>query len=166
EKGKYYLMTCHRRENVEILSSFKNIVKLISFTDTPIFFPASYRTQKVIKKHKITLPKNLIMVDPIGYEEMLMLLTNARGVITDSGVLPEEASILNVPCINIRKSVERPEIYDVGGAVKFDPEQFEKYPPSLIFKKLEKITGTKWQHKFGTKGASEKIAKDIIKRLR
>ncbi len=166
EDGKYYLMTCHRRENVEIISSFKNIMKLISYTETPIFFPASYRTQKIIKKHRIQFPKNLIIVDPIGYEEMLILLTHSKAVITDSGVMPEEASILNIPCINMRKSVERPEIYDAGGAVKFDPEQYNKYPPSLIYKKLEKIIGKKWQHKFGEKGASEKIAKDIIKRLR
>lgn len=166
ENGKYFLMTCHRRENVEILSSFKNIVKLVSYTNIPIFFPASYRTQKVIKKHKIKLPKNLILVNPVGYEEMLLLLTHAKAVITDSGVLTEEACVLNIPSINMRKSVERPEIYEVHSAVKFDPEQYNTYPPELIFKKLEKIIGTTWHHKFGDIGASKNIADDIVKRLK
>ena len=166
EKGNYYLMTTHRRENVEILKSFKNIMNLISKANLSVYFPASFRTQKVIKKHKIRIPENLIVTNPVGYEEILILLTNSSGVITDSGVLTEEASVLNIPCVNMRKSVERPEVYDVGGAVKFDPQNPERYPPSLIYLKLEKIKGKKWNHKFGKTGASEKIANDIIKRLR
>lgn len=66
----------------------------------------------------------------------------------------------------MRKSVERPEVYEVRGAVKFDPAGYEKYPPKLISKKLKAILDTTWKHKFGNKGASKKIAKDIIKRLR
>ncbi len=163
---KYYLMTCHRRENVEIISSLNNIINLVKEIKSTIFFPASFRTQKVIKKHKIKLPENLIMVNPIGYEDILILLTHSKGVITDSGVLTEEASILNIPCINLRKSVERPEIYEVGGAIKFDPNQPKKYSPKFIIKKIKKISNRKWMHKFGKKGASERIAKDIIKRLR
>lgn len=166
ENGKYYLMTCHRRENVEIISSFENIINLIKELDYPVFFPASFRTQKVIKRNKIILPKNVIMVDPVGYDEILILLTHSKGAITDSGVLTEEASILNIPCINMRKSVERPEIYKAGGAVKFDPQQIKNYPSKIIIKKLEKISNKKWKHKFGKKGASKKIAKDIVKRLR
>jgi len=166
EDRNYYLMTCHRRENVEIFSSFRNIINLISKLNEHVFFPASFRTQKIIKKYNVKIPGNLVMVNPIGYEKILILLTHSKGVITDSGVLTEEASILNVPCVNMRKSVERPEVYDVGGAVKFDPEQPMKYPPEVIFMKLKKISGKKWQHKFGRKGASAKIANDIIERIR
>lgn len=162
----YYLMTCHRRENVEIFTSLKNIFKLISHSNLPVYFPASYRTQKIIKRKKINLPKNLILVNPVGYEEILILLTHSKAVITDSGVLTEEASILKIPCINMRKSVERPQIYDSRGAVKFDPEQYKKYPPKIVFKKLRKIMNTTWHHNFGDIGASERIAKDIIQRLR
>lgn len=166
EDGKYYLMTCHRRENVEITSSFKNIMNLITYADLPVYFPASYRTQKVIKKLKLNLPKNLIMVNPIGYKEILILMTHSRAVISDSGVLTEEACVLNIPCINMRKSVERPEIYDAGGAVKFDPDNLERYTPKLIFKKLQKILGKRWKHKFGDGKASERIANDLIERLK
>src|SRR3989338_216503 len=80
EKGEYYLMTCHRRENVHIRRSFENILKLIGSTDRKIYFPASYRTQKVLKEYGLSLPKNVIMVDPIGYTEMLVLMANSRGV--------------------------------------------------------------------------------------
>jgi UDP-N-acetylglucosamine 2-epimerase (non-hydrolysing) len=164
--GNYYLLTCHRRENVHIAKSFDAILKFVSQTKNPVYFPASYRTQKVIKERKIKLPKNLIMVDPVGYEEILILMTHAKGVFTDSGTIIEEASVLNIPAVQIRKSTERPQVYDVRGAVKFDPDQPEKYTPETVYKKLKKITGTKWRHTLGDGKASERIASDIIKRLR
>lgn len=163
---KYYLMTCHRRENVHIEKSFRSIINLISKSKYPIYFPASYRTQKVIKEMKLTLPKNVILVDPVGYEEMLILLTHSRGVFTDSGTLNEEACVLNIPCVNIRKATERPQVYDVKSCVKFDPDQPEKYTPQIIYKKLEKITGTHWKHTLGDGRSSERIASDIIRRVR
>ena len=114
EKGEYYLMTCHRRENVHIRRSFENILKLIGSTDRKIYFPASYRTQKVLKEYGLSLSQNVIMVDPIGYTEMLLLMTNARGVITDSGTVVEETCVLQIPCIQMRKATERPQVYDFG----------------------------------------------------
>lgn len=166
EDGKYYLMTCHRRENVEIDKAFKAIIHLISQSKYPIYFPASYRTQKKISELRIKLPTDVIMVDPIGYEEMLILLSHAKAVITDSGTLNEEACVLNIPCINLRKATERPQVYDVKGCVKFDPDFPEKYPASVIYKKLEKISGTKWPNPFGDGKSSMRIAQDILKRLR
>lgn len=166
EDGKYYLMTCHRRENVHIEKSFDAILKFVSKAKYPVYFPASYRTQKVIKERKLTLPKNLIAVDPVGYEEILILMTHSKGIFTDSGTIIEEASVLNIPAVQIRKSTERPQVYDVKGAVKFDPDQSEKYTPEIVYKKLQKITGTKWQHTLGDGKASERIAQDILMRLR
>lgn len=163
---EYFLMTCHRRENVEIKKSFLAIMNLISHAPGTVYFPASYRTQKAIREWKIKIPKNLIIVDPIGYEEMLILLTHSRGVITDSGTLNEEACVLGVPCINMRKATERPQVYDVKASVKFDSDQPEKYLPSIVFKKLEKISNTTWPNPFGDGKSSERIAKDIIQRLR
>ena len=165
-KNKYYLLTWHRRENVHNKKSMHAILNLLDASNLPVYFPASFRTQKELKKNKVNLPKNLIITDPVGYEKLLILLTNARAVFTDSGTLNEEASVLNIPCVNMRKSTERPQVYDVKGAVKFDPDQPEKYPPELIYKKLNKISGTKWNHTLGDGKASERIANDIINRLR
>lgn len=166
KKNEYYLMTCHRRENVHIEKSFNAIIRLVAKARYPVYFVASYRTQKVIKEMKLKLPTNIIIVDPVGYSEMLILLTRSKAVLTDSGTLNEEACILNIPCINIRKSTERPQVYDVKGAVKFDPDQPDKYTPEIIYRKLEKITGTHWKHTLGDGKASERIANDIIKRIR
>lgn len=164
--GEYYFMTCHRRENVHITASLKTIMEFVAQSDLPVYFPASYRTQKVLREEKIKLPKQVIMVDPIGYEELLILITHSKAIFTDSGTLSEEASVLQIPCVNIRKSTERPQIYDVRGAVKFDPSNPKKYPSKLLYKKLNKIIGTKWKHTFGDGKSSLRIARDIIKRLR
>lgn len=166
EDGNYYLMTCHRRENVHIENSFRAIMRLVEASDIPVFFPASYRTQRVMKEMGITKVKNLIMVDPIGYNEILILMTHAKGVLTDSGTIPEECSVLNIPCVQMRKATERPQVYDVGGCVKFDPDQPEKYPPELVFKKLKSLFGKKWQHTLGDGLSSKRIAEDLLKRLR
>lgn len=166
EKDSYLLMTCHRRENVQIQESFDAILNLVKESPYPVFFPASYRTQKIIKERKLKIPKNLIIVDPVGYEEILVLLTNSKGVITDSGTLNEEACVLNIPCINLRKATERPQVYDVGASVKFDPDEPKKYPPKIVYKKLEKISKTTWKNPFGDGKASERIAKDIINKVR
>lgn len=163
---QYYLMTCHRRENVHLEKSFRAIMNLVGSAKYPVYFPASYRTQKVMKEMQFKPPENLIMVDPAGYEEILILMTHAKAVITDSGTLNEEACVLNIPCINMRKSTERPQVYDVKSCVKFDPDQPERYPPEIVFKKLEKITGTKWQHTLGDGKSSKRIADDILKRVR
>lgn len=169
-RGQYYLMTCHRRENVHIETSFKAIMNLVTHLPLPVFFPASYRTQKVMREMKrggkYKIPTNLITVDPVGYEEILILMTHAKGVLTDSGTIVEETCVLNIPTVQMRKATERPEVYDAGGCVKFDPDRAYDYPVESLLAKLDKISGKKWKHKLGDGKSSHRIAHDIIARLR
>jgi UDP-N-acetylglucosamine 2-epimerase (non-hydrolysing) len=166
ERGEYYLMTCHRRENVHIRESFENILNLLDATDRKIFFAASYRTQKVLLEYELKLPDNVIMVDPIGYQETLVLMVNSRGVITDSGTVVEETCVLQVPSLQIRKATERPQVYDAGSSVKYDPTQPDRYPHDIIFHKFEDLFGKKWEHNLGDGKASERIVNDLLNRLR
>lgn len=166
ERGQYYLMTCHRRENVHIRSSFENILALLRNTDRKVYFAASYRTQKVLKEYGLTLPDNVIMVDPIGYQEMLVLMVNSRGVITDSGTVVEETCVLQVPSLQIRKATERPQVYDVGSSVKYDPAEPWRYPQNVMLHKLENLYGKTWEHRLGDGKASERIVTDLLDRLR
>jgi UDP-N-acetylglucosamine 2-epimerase (non-hydrolysing) len=163
--GEYYLMTCHRRENVHITSSLKAIFDLVGAAPYPVYFPASYRTQKEIRAIGLSLPANVMMVDPIGYDEILCLMVNARGVITDSGTVVEETCVLQVPSLQMRKSTERPQVYDVGSSVKFDPAEAEKYPASTIYAKLESLYGKSWPHTLGDGNSSVKIASDLHRRI-
>lgn len=165
EKGKYYVATWHRRENVHIESSVKSILNLLSSAPHAVYMPTSYRTQKVLKQMQLDIPKNVIMVDPVGYNEFLALMTNSVGVITDSGTVVEETSVLGVPSLQMRKATERPQTYDSKSSVKFDPAKPEKYPAEIIFKKLSYLSKTKWQHGLGDGKASQRIYLDVVDRL-
>jgi UDP-N-acetylglucosamine 2-epimerase (non-hydrolysing) len=166
ERGQYYLMTCHRRENVHIKTSFGNILKLLEKTDRKIYFPASYRTQKVLHEYGLVMPENVIMVDPIGYQDMLVLMANSRGVITDSGTVVEETCVLQVPSLQIRKATERPQVYDAGSSVKYDPTQTNRYPYDILYKKFEGLYGKTWEHNLGDGKASERVVNDLLSRLK
>ena len=166
KKDHYYLMTCHRRENVHIPDSFRAIMNLVGSAKYPVYFPASYRTQKVLKEMGLSVPPNVRMVDPIGYDEILCLMVNSRGVITDSGTVVEETCVLQVPSLQMRKSTERPQVYDVGSSVKFDPAQPEKYPAALVLAKLESLHGKRWDSSIlGDGKSSARIAEDIHRRM-
>jgi UDP-N-acetylglucosamine 2-epimerase (non-hydrolysing) len=120
----------------------------------------------VLKAIGLTLSDNVIMVDPVGYEEMLILMTNARGVITDSGTVVEETCVLQIPSLQIRKSTERPQVYDVGSSVKYDPTEPEKYPYKTLFEKLESLREKTWPNPLGDGKSSQRIADDLLNRLK
>ena len=164
-RSEFYLMTCHRRENVHIPASLTAIIDLVASAPWPVYFPASYRTQKVLQEMGLRLPPQLRMVDPIGYDEMLCLMVNARGVITDSGTVVEETCVLQVPSLQMRKSTERPQVYDVRSSVKFDPADAGRYPADDVFRKLEALRGTSWTHTLGDGQSSARIADDLHRRL-
>jgi UDP-N-acetylglucosamine 2-epimerase (non-hydrolysing) len=165
KEREYYVMTCHRRENVLDSRSLKNIIKLVEQCKFPIYFPASYRTQNALSHFSLTLPRHVTMVDPIGYEEFLALMANSRGVISDSGTVIEEACIMNVPAMQMRKSTERPQVYDVGACVKYDPTAPQEYQPHVVLAKLDALWGQNWVQPFGDGKASERIASDLLHRL-
>lgn len=166
QRYDYYLMTCHRRENVHENASLENIMRLVESSGKKVYFPASYRTQRVLADMKITVPSNLVIVDPVGYEEFLVLLTNSLGAITDSGTVVEEACVLGVPAIQMRKSTERPQVYDVGASVKYDPSVLQGTSERIYFDKLERLSETRWEQPFGDGMASEYIVDDLLSRLR
>ena len=166
ERDRYYLMTCHRRENVNDAASLDAILRLAADAPHPVFLPAAYRLQAVLRERGRTLPSNIVAVDPVGYDEMLALMTNARGVLTDSGTVVEEACVLHVPSVQMRRSTERPQVYDAGASVKFDPSDDARYPSATVFGKLEALHGGGWDDSvLGDGRASERIATDLHRRM-
>ena len=161
--SKFLVMTCHRRENVENIIALQRIFDLVSSAALPVLFPAGYRTQKMIKQFNLNLPSNLILVDPIGYLELLELLTASNGVLTDSGTIVEEASVLGVPSIQMRTATERPQVYTCGASIKFDP--FEENPTMDFIERLLTLSGKNWEQPFGDGKASYRIVDDLVKRF-
>ena len=165
ERDAFYLMTCHRRESVEAPKPLSAILEVVSQSPWPIYFPASYRTQRRLEEFGLSLPSNVTMVDPIGYRELLTLLGRSRGALTDSGTVVEETAVIGVPSLQIRKATERPQVYDCGSSVKFDPARPEDYPAAQLFGKLERLYGTSWEHGLGDGHASERLVEDLLHRV-
>jgi UDP-N-acetylglucosamine 2-epimerase len=165
ERDAFYLMTCHRRESVEDPAPLSAILDLIAEAPYPIYFTASYRTQQRLKDFNLALPSNVTMVDPIGYRELLALLGSSRGALTDSGTIVEETAVIGVPSLQIRKATERPQVYDCGSSVKFDPARPGDYPADQVFGKLERLHGQTWEHGLGDGHASERLVKDLLERV-
>ena len=160
---EFLLMTCHRRENVENNDALQNIFNLAGGSTRKVLFPAGYRTQKMLKEFNISLPDNLVMVDPVGYLELLELMCASKGILTDSGTVVEEAAVLGIPTIQMRTATERPQVYECGASIKFDP--FAPCENKALLEKLEKLRGSMWHHPFGDGKASYRIVEDIITRF-
>jgi len=111
----YFVLTIHRPANLSDEELFLSILKVICINSEQfkIIFPAHPRTSRILENKKFSLP-NLHIVKPLSYLEFNYLVENSMGVITDSGGISEETMILDIPCITLRNTTERPETVDVG----------------------------------------------------
>lgn len=115
KKKEYIIMTLHRPSNVDEELKLKNLMDVIinSSKDLPLIFPVHPRTAKMLQNIGIRAP-NLYMIEPLGYLEFNYLVQNAKAVLTDSGGITEETTVLGVPCITLRNSTERLETITIG----------------------------------------------------
>lgn len=111
---RYLVLTLHRPVNVDCRQTLATLLDTIadSARGLPVVFPVHPRTRKMIEGR--VLPANLHPVPPQGYLEFSHLLRDALAVLTDSGGVSEEATVLGVPCITLREATERPETVTIG----------------------------------------------------
>lgn len=115
EENNYLVMTLHRPANVDEGSTLKELVSQIvtNVQDLPVIFPIHPRTAGIFSAMSIHA-SNLHIVDPMSYFEFNYLVQHARAVITDSGGITEETTVMGVPCITLRDNTERPETCSIG----------------------------------------------------
>ena len=166
EGSDFLVMTSHRRENVEVEKSLRNIMGLAGRAEAPIVFPASYRTQKSLQRLGVPVPDNVHLIDPIGYAELLELMAASCTVLTDSGTVVEETAVIGVPSVQMRSSTERPQVYDCGSSVKFDPhaEHTTESMTSVITSAKARLD-KRWAHGLGDGTSSERIVADLLSRM-
>lgn len=111
----YAVLTMHRPTNVDETATLRKILKALKVlsTEIKIVFPIHPRTEKIFQKltYKIDFLK---IVPPLGYLDFLRLIIGSRFILTDSGGIQEEATVLNVPCLTLRENTERPVTVYVG----------------------------------------------------
>ncbi|WP_339709600.1 UDP-N-acetylglucosamine 2-epimerase (non-hydrolyzing) [uncultured Kriegella sp.] len=115
EAKKYMVMTLHRPSNVDEEEQLKGLItQLVELSkDFPIIFPVHPRTKKLLEGLNLNFD-NLHYIEPLGYLHFNYLVKNAFAVLTDSGGITEETTVMNVPCITLRDSTERPETCEIG----------------------------------------------------
>jgi len=113
QKENFFLVSSHREENIDLdvnFNKFVNVLNSISETyNLPVIVSAHPRTQKKIDYLKTPFHKNVRLLKPLGFKEYNKLQVSAKVVLSDSGTINEESSILNFPALNIREAHERPE---------------------------------------------------------
>lgn len=113
QPNDYAVLTLHRPSNVDDFTVFKNWISYLDSFGIKIIFPIHPRTRLNFNKLEIqTL--NIITVDPLSYFEFIYLIKHAKVVITDSGGVQEETTVLGVPCLTLRNNTERPETVYTG----------------------------------------------------
>ena len=158
----YFVLTLHRPSNVDSIQKLNTILEFIdkNVINRKVVFPIHPRTRKCFMDINTTF-KNIIIVNPMTYLEFNYLVDNSFCVITDSGGITEEATVLNVPCITMRNTTERPETVELGTneLVGDDYEKFEKL--------LIKLFDGKWKKakvpKFWDGNASNRIVEILNK---
>ncbi|MFC1770985.1 non-hydrolyzing UDP-N-acetylglucosamine 2-epimerase [Candidatus Margulisiibacteriota bacterium] len=114
ELHNYQLLTIHRASNTDNPDLLKTIFQILEASKQKYIFPIHPRTKKKIKEYNIQLSENIQVIEPIGYLEMLMLIKNAKKIVTDSGGLQKEAMFLKTPCITVRDTTEWMETVETG----------------------------------------------------
>ncbi len=121
KENDYFVVSAHREENIDIDANFQTLVhslnKVAETYHKKIIFSTHPRTAKKIKEKNIQFHDLIVNLEPLGFFDYVHLQQHAYCVLSDSGTIPEESSILNFPGISLRTSTERPEALDAGSIV-------------------------------------------------
>jgi UDP-N-acetyl-L-fucosamine synthase len=121
EKNKYFLLSAHREENIDNQKTFLSLMtavnKIAEHYQMPVVYSTHPRSQKYIEERGFQLNPLVRSLKPFGFFDYNKLQLDAYCVLSDSGTVPEEASILGFPAVSIRTSTERPEAFDKGGII-------------------------------------------------
>ena len=159
-EGQYLVMTLHRPSNVDDGAQLREIISeiVLHSNGLPIIFPIHPRTFKIFRDLDIKA-NNLHLVEPLGYLEFNFLVKNCKAVITDSGGITEETTVLGIPCITLRDSTERPETVIIG------TNELIGSSPSALKPALQKLFDGNWKNGMIPEKWDGKTAERIVQIL-
>jgi len=161
KKGEYLIMTLHRPANVDEEGKLKSLMhEIIAHSQNlQLIFPVHPRTAKILQNLGID-DERLHMIEPLGYLEFNYLVENAKAVITDSGGITEETTVMGIPCITLRDNTERPETVTIG------TNELVGTNPNAIEPVMKKLFSGQWKKgeipKFWDGKTSERIVSVLL----
>ncbi|MDO9399727.1 MAG: UDP-N-acetylglucosamine 2-epimerase (non-hydrolyzing) [bacterium] len=161
---KYILATLHRTENITNKISLQKICNALNKISEEyiILLSVHPKLDVMLKKFNINLEKNIIKCDPFGFKEFITLMENTKIVLTDSGTVPEECSLLQIPSVLIRTSTERPELLENNSMILSGTESLAIYN---AFKMILNLKIGNIPLDYQDKDISDKIIKILARSL-
>ncbi|MGB9707614.1 MAG: non-hydrolyzing UDP-N-acetylglucosamine 2-epimerase, partial [Microgenomates group bacterium] len=161
---EYFLVTTHREENVDDLKTLKNIITGLNLIakefNKSIIFSVHPRTKSKLSQIKLKLSPKIYLSEPFGFFEFVKLEKNALVVITDSGTVQEECSLVKTPTVTIRETTERPETVECGSNILSGTSNPKKILESVNY--MVKFKNS-WVSPYeNDKNVSDKIIKLIL----
>ena len=166
-KNKYFLASIHREENINS-SNFIEIFEVFNILEekynTPIIISTHPRTRKKLKESKFNLNKNISLLKPLNFSNYINLQINSKAVLSDSGTINEESSILNFPALNIRETHERPEAMEETSVIMtgVNSDRIVQAMEILLSQKRDKNRTLNLVKDYNVNNVSEKILRIII----
>jgi UDP-N-acetylglucosamine 2-epimerase len=159
----FYFFTLHRQENTSDIGRLAMILDIVGQARCRTFFPVHPRTKKVLKEHRLEVPENIVMIEPVDYLESLAFQQEASLIITDSGGMQKEAYILGKPCITLRDETEWVETVEDGWNILVGASMERFLKAEVSFNRDDHKTNTR-RDIFGNGDAAEKIV-ETLRRL-
>jgi UDP-N-acetylglucosamine 2-epimerase (non-hydrolysing) len=168
EKHKYFVVSAHREENINNQSNFNSLINSLNLVaenfDLPVIVSTHPRTKKMIDSAGVSLHKNIQLLKPLGFNDYNALQLHSKAVLSDSGTISEESSILNFPALNIRQAHERPEAMEEASVmmVGLNPERILQGLLQLESQKRGEERSFRRVADYSMSNVSDKIVRIII----
>jgi len=168
EKGKYFVISAHREENIASEKNFFNLVEILNTIaekyNYPVVVSTHPRTRKMIDAKGITFHENIRLMKPMGLSDYLALQVSSFAVLSDSGTISEESSILNFRALNIREAHERPEAMEEASVMMtgLNPERVMQGLIQLQYQKIGTERNFRLVSDYSMPNVSDKVVRIII----
>ncbi len=168
KKYNYFLVSAHREENINNQSNFSSLIYSLNLVaeqfDLAVIVSAHPRTRKMIDAARLALHKNIQLLNPLGFNDYNALQLHSKAVLSDSGTISEESSILNFPALNIRQAHERPEAMEETSVmmVGLNPERILQGLEQLQLQKRGPERNFRRVSDYSMPNVSEKIVRIIL----